>query len=176
MPCHKRLKKGQQPAGIFQVFFLRVDVHILHGFQICPAAHALQRFFRYACAIGAYGEGMGTSLSGYFGMMSFFSFAKQKINVVAALVRASAARREEESGAGLVRRNFAEGFQVLLSQPWLSAVCRPVMPKNVWFISKCRDFEIPFLSTFAIPNAPKKAETCFILNKRRSRDDTGRQN
>ena len=74
----------------------------------------------------------------------------------AALVRASAARREEESGAGLVRRNFAEGFQVLLSQPWLSAVCRPVMPKNVWFISKCRDFEISFLSTFAIPNAPKK--------------------
>ena len=58
MPCHKRLKKGQQPAGIFQVFFLRVDVHILHGFQICPAAHALQRFFRYACAIGACGEGM----------------------------------------------------------------------------------------------------------------------
>ena len=57
MPCHKRLKKGQQPAGIFQVFFLRVDVHILHGFQICPAAHALQRFFRYACAIGACGEG-----------------------------------------------------------------------------------------------------------------------
>ena len=58
MPCHKRLKKGQQPAGIFQVFFLRMDVHILHGFQICPAAHALQRFFRYACAIGACGEGM----------------------------------------------------------------------------------------------------------------------
>ena len=58
MPCHKRLKKGQQPAGIFQVFFLRVDVHILHGFQICPAAHALQRFFRYACAIGACGEGV----------------------------------------------------------------------------------------------------------------------
>ena len=28
----------------------------------------------------------------------------------AALVRASAARREEESGAGLVRCNFAEGF------------------------------------------------------------------
>lgn len=82
MPCHKRLKKGQQPAGIFQVFFLRVDVHILHGFQICPAAHALQRFFRYACAIGTCGEGMGTSLSGYFGMMSFFSFAKQKLNIV----------------------------------------------------------------------------------------------
>ena len=82
MPCHKRLKKGQQPAGIFQVFFLRVDVHILHGFQICPATHALQRFFRYACAIGACGEGMGTSLSAYFGMMSFFSFAKQKINIV----------------------------------------------------------------------------------------------
>ena len=58
MPCHKRLKKGQQPAGIFQVFFLRVDVHILHGFQICPAAHALQRFFRYACAVGACGEGV----------------------------------------------------------------------------------------------------------------------
>lgn len=58
MPCHKQLKKGQQPAGIFQVFFLRVDVHILHGFQICPTAHALQRFFRYACAIGACGEGM----------------------------------------------------------------------------------------------------------------------
>ena len=58
MPCHKRLKKGQQPAGIFQVFFLRVDVHILHGFQICPAAHALQRFFRYACAIGTCGEGV----------------------------------------------------------------------------------------------------------------------
>ena len=35
----------------------------------------------------------------------------------AALVRASAARREEESGAGLVRRNFAEGFPVLLSKP-----------------------------------------------------------
>ena len=35
----------------------------------------------------------------------------------AALVRASAVRREEESGAGLVRRNFAEGFQVLLSKP-----------------------------------------------------------
>ena len=35
----------------------------------------------------------------------------------AALVRASAARREEESGAGLVQRNFAEGFPVLLSKP-----------------------------------------------------------
>lgn len=35
----------------------------------------------------------------------------------AALVRASAARREGESGAGLVRRNFAEGFPVLLSKP-----------------------------------------------------------
>ena len=35
----------------------------------------------------------------------------------AALVRASAVRREEESGAGLVRRNFAEGFPVLLSKP-----------------------------------------------------------
>ena len=35
----------------------------------------------------------------------------------AALVRASAARHEEESGAELVRRNFAEGFQVLLSKP-----------------------------------------------------------
>ena len=34
----------------------------------------------------------------------------------AALVRASAARREEESGAGLVWRNFAEGFQVPLSK------------------------------------------------------------
>lgn len=79
----------------------------------------------------------------------------------AALVRASAVRREEESGAGLVRRNFAEGFQVLLSQPWLSAVCCPVMPKNVWFISKCRDFEIPFLSTFAIPNASKSGNMLY---------------
>lgn len=35
----------------------------------------------------------------------------------AALVRASAARREEELGAGLVRRNFAEGFPVFLSKP-----------------------------------------------------------
>ena len=35
----------------------------------------------------------------------------------AALVRASAARRAEESDAGLVRRNFAEGFPVFLSKP-----------------------------------------------------------
>ncbi len=35
----------------------------------------------------------------------------------AALVRASAVRRAEESGAGLVRRNFAEGFPVFLSKP-----------------------------------------------------------
>ena len=35
----------------------------------------------------------------------------------AALVRASAARHEEESGAGLVRRNLAEGFPVFLSKP-----------------------------------------------------------
>ena len=27
-------------------------------------------------------SGMGTSLSGYFGMMPFFSFAKQKLNIV----------------------------------------------------------------------------------------------
>lgn len=87
----------------------------------------------------------------------------------AALVRASAARHEEESGAGLVRRNFAEGFPVLLSKPCLSAVCRPVMPKNVWFISKCRDFEIPFLSTFAIPNAPKSENMLYIEQKKKSR-------
>ena len=35
----------------------------------------------------------------------------------AALVRASAVRREEESGAGFVRRNFAGVFQVRLSKP-----------------------------------------------------------
>ena len=87
----------------------------------------------------------------------------------AALVRASAARCEEESGAGLVRRNFAEGFQVLLSQPWLSAVCCPVMLKNVWFVSKCRDFEISFLSTFAIPNAPKSGNMLYIEQKKKSR-------
>jgi len=58
---------------------------------------------------------------------------------------------------------------------YLTGIFYKVMPKNVWFISKCWDFEIPFLSTFAIPNAPKEAETCFILNKRRSRDDTSRQ-
>ena len=39
---------------------------------------------------------------------------------------------------------------------YLTGIFYKVMPKNVWFISKCRDFEIPFLSTFAIPNAPKK--------------------
>ena len=54
------------------------------------------------------------------------SFTIEEGQHCAALVRASAARREEESGAGLVWRNFAEGFPVLRSKPCLSAVCRPV--------------------------------------------------
>lgn len=87
----------------------------------------------------------------------------------AALVRASAARRAEESDAGLVRRNFAEGFPVLLSKPCLSAVCRPVMPKNVWFISKCRDFEIPFLSTLQFPMPQKSGNVLYIEQKKKSR-------
>ena len=47
----------------------------------------------------------------------------------------------------------------------LDRIFYKVMPKNVWFISKCRDFEIPFLSTFAIPNAPKKRKHALYWTK-----------
>ena len=48
---------------------------------------------------------------------------------------------------------------------YLTGIFYKVMPKNVWFISKCRDFEIPFLSTFAIPNAPKKRKHALCCTK-----------
>ena len=52
---------------------------------------------------------------------------------------------------------------------YLAGIFYKVIPKNVWFISKCQDFEIPFLSTFAIPNAPKSENMLYIEQKKKSR-------
>ena len=52
---------------------------------------------------------------------------------------------------------------------YLTGIFYKVMPKNVWFISKCRDFEIPFLSTFAIPNASKSGNMLYVEQKKKSR-------
>lgn len=63
------------------------------------------------------GVGHGNLLIWIFRNDAVLLVREAKDQHCAALVRASAARHEEESGAGLVRRNFAEGFPVFLSKP-----------------------------------------------------------
>lgn len=100
----------------------------------CQGMYGYQSQWTAVCCTSShadhgYRSGMGTSLSGYFGMMSFFSFAKQKLNIVLHFMRASAVQCAwKDQARGLFGVSTPKGFRSSF-KPCLSAVCCPVYRK-----------------------------------------------
>ena len=120
-------------------------------------------------------SGMGTSLSGYFRVMSFFSFAKQKVNIVLHLWELQQFVAKRNQARGLFGVTLPKGFKFFFPnlgcQRFVAQLCR----KMFGSYQSAGILKFRFYQHLQFP-MPQKAETCFMLNKRRSRDDTSRQN